>query len=268
MLSLSRWSIAAVAAAVLVAGVSTAAASSSGDAPNPAPHAVAPAAGALAAASSAQDLFTPITPCRILDTRLSTPMAANTTRTFYVTGTTGFAPQGGKSGGCGIPAGATAIAGTVTSVGSTATGWLTLYPAGAALPNASMLSYPKGMTITSGETTTIAGGAAKPLAIRVHAQTNVVFDVTGYYQHQIYGTFSDTGALYAGNGTLTAYSHGSTGSYAVQAQRDLSGCTVIASSYYFSYNASAYVSGNFVYVYLTNYDGSAVDYYFQLQVTC
>ena len=43
---------------------------------------------------------------------------------------------------------------------------------------------------------------------------------------------------------------------------------MVASSYYFSYNASAYISGNFIYVYLTNYDGSAVNYYFHLEVSC
>ena len=47
-----------------------------------------------------QDLYTPITPCRIVDTRKAGGAIGAETRTYYVAGTFGFAPAGGTSGGC------------------------------------------------------------------------------------------------------------------------------------------------------------------------
>ena len=268
MLSPSRWSIAAVAAVALVIGVSTAASSSSGGPPNPAPD--APDAALLAAdvAQSPQDLFTPVTPCRILDTRVTTPMGANTSRTFYVGGTSGFAPQGGKTGGCGIPLDATAIAATVLSVGSSATGRVTLYPAGGVVPTATTLYFSKGVTTSTGTTAALKTGVAQSLSIRAYVQTDVVVDVTGYYQHQIYGTFEDDGDLYSGTGNLAAYAHPSTGYYTLKATRDLTGCSVTATSYYYDFNVSAYTSGSFVYAVMVDDAGNPIDYYFHVIVAC
>ena len=54
--------------------------------------------------------FTPVAPCRILDTRLAGgPLAPGAPRSFVVAGTAGFGAQGGREGGCGIPAGAAAV---------------------------------------------------------------------------------------------------------------------------------------------------------------
>ena len=50
-------------------------------------------------------VYTPVTPCRIIDTRLGGGiMAANTTRDFLVTGTD-YSAQGGSATGCGVPYG-------------------------------------------------------------------------------------------------------------------------------------------------------------------
>src|SRR6478735_9396444 len=53
---------------------------------------------------STESGFVPLTRCRIVDTRSGTgtngtPFTSLATRTFYVGGTFGFAPQGGKAGG-------------------------------------------------------------------------------------------------------------------------------------------------------------------------
>jgi hypothetical protein len=57
--------------------------------------------------SSADLVYTPVTPCRLFDTRNAAEgiLVGNTQRNFLVTGTTGFATQGGSVGGCGIPFG-------------------------------------------------------------------------------------------------------------------------------------------------------------------
>ena len=67
-----------------------------------------PAAAELG--SSAADLvFTPLTPCRIIDTRAAGgPIMPGSPRDFLVSGNLGFEGQGGTPGGCGIPDSATA----------------------------------------------------------------------------------------------------------------------------------------------------------------
>ena len=114
----------AIAAVLLLAGTiiaTSALGSTGGDSTGPGPsgpagHA-APAVATTNTApvptfqpSPAGSIFVPITPCRIADTRLGGGIVTgSSTRSFYVAGTVGFAPQGGKSGGCGVPLGATAV---------------------------------------------------------------------------------------------------------------------------------------------------------------
>lgn len=65
----------------------------------------------LALGDATADLvFTPMTPCRIVDTRLAGGiLTAGTTRSFKVRGTGGFDAQGGMTGGCGVPPEASAV---------------------------------------------------------------------------------------------------------------------------------------------------------------
>lgn len=59
--------------------------------------------------TSADLVYTPLSPCRIVDTRLAGGfMVGGTQRSFFVKGTNGFDTQGGTVGGCGVPATATA----------------------------------------------------------------------------------------------------------------------------------------------------------------
>ena len=55
-------------------------------------------------------------------------------------GGTAFAAQGGTSGGCGIPLGASLVEVTVTAVDA-GSGFLRAWPAGKAMPNATFLNY-------------------------------------------------------------------------------------------------------------------------------
>lgn len=85
-------------------------------------------------------LYVPATPCRVVDTRVAGgQVPANGQRTWQVTGTTGFAPQGGTA--CGVPTGATAVEATVTAVGPSTTGFLRIWPAGGPVPTATILNY-------------------------------------------------------------------------------------------------------------------------------
>lgn len=62
--------------------------------------------------SSADLVFTPLTPCRLLNTTLAGGiMTPGVSRAFLVNGlTTDLSPQGGNAAGCGVPDGATAVA--------------------------------------------------------------------------------------------------------------------------------------------------------------
>src|SRR5512139_489016 len=58
-------------------------------------------------------IYTPVAPCRIIDTRPTSggpgPIPGGTTKDFLVTGTTDFTSQGGNPAGCGIPENATSV---------------------------------------------------------------------------------------------------------------------------------------------------------------
>lgn len=89
----------------------------------------------------AENSYVPITPCRIVDTRIGndvygTPISNLQTRYFVVAGTLGFGSQGGKSGGCGILEGAVAVTATLLVVGPSNTGRLHAWPNGVAEPTA------------------------------------------------------------------------------------------------------------------------------------
>ena len=81
-----------------------------------------------------------IDPCRLLDTRpapdgvgeVSGPLNPGDTETLAVVGT---------HGNCTIPAGATAVTANVTIVNPTASGYLTVFPAGTERPQTSVLNW-------------------------------------------------------------------------------------------------------------------------------
>jgi hypothetical protein len=82
-------------------------------------------------------VYTPISPCTIVDTRnVGGIVSANSFRSFDAINVAGnFASQGGNgSSDCGIPAGAKAIAASVSIFSTTTNGYVTLYPVDSGLP--------------------------------------------------------------------------------------------------------------------------------------
>ena len=86
-------------------------------------------------------VFTPVVPCRIMDTRLAIgALTANTDRPYDIT-TAAITAQGGvASGGCGIPTIARAISVNITVIGAGA-GYLFHWPDLSPIPNASILNF-------------------------------------------------------------------------------------------------------------------------------
>jgi hypothetical protein len=217
-------------------------------------------------------VFTPVAPCRIADTRAGGGiMTAGSTRAFHVTGTVGFAPAGGKSGGCGVPAGAVAAVLSVTTTSSTGIGFLTLYANGAVRPAASQASYRAGDNVTSQVDAPLGADGA----VRVYSSgtTHVVLDVSGYYVKQLAAFISPSGGTYAGSSRVTSSARiTDPGVYEVTFDRDVRYCSSVATPYYYNYYASTdsygAASNNTIRVRLWTNAGVAVNGYFSLTVSC
>ena len=99
-------------------------------------------------------IYTPVAPCRIIDTREpgggGGPIAGNATRNFVVVGTTGFESQGGNVGGCGIPEDATSVMINFIAVTPLTGGHLRAWPYGGSMPNASIVNFVPGLNIANG----------------------------------------------------------------------------------------------------------------------
>ena len=117
--------------------------------------------------------YTPIpNPVRTLDTRngIGAPAAD------LAAGQTLELPSTGIAG---VPTDASAVAVNLTIVGANAAGFATMYPCGAARPDASNINYSAGQTIA-------ASAIAKPgvggkICIYTYATADVLVDVAGYF---------------------------------------------------------------------------------------
>ena len=139
-------------------------------------------------------VFVPVSPCRIIDTRLAGGVIApgsGAARSFLVTGTAGFENQGGMAGGCGIPQGATlpqaaAVAINFVAVGPGGPGDMRAWPYGQPKPTSSIINYANvgGLNIANGLVVPISGVSTQPFDITVQADVSGAFlvaDVTGYF---------------------------------------------------------------------------------------
>ena len=209
-----------------------------------------PSVAAAAAATAptyqpaAETTYIPITPCRILDTRVGTgvdgtPLTSSETRTYRVGGTAGFPAQGGRAGGCGIPVGAGSVAGTITAVDPVRGGFVRAWPAALSEPTATQLNY-RGAPISTGVTLSIDTSTAEALAVKNYGgTTGLVIDISGYYVAPLAGTISPTGTAYAGSSRITAAARTGVGSYQVTFDRDIRYCSATATAYASGFYASA-----------------------------
>lgn len=133
-----------------------------------------------AAGGSTASAFVPITPCRLLDTRVgadnvgprAAPIGAGETYTLAARGAVGK---------CTIPADATGLVVNTTAVNPTAASYLTVFPGGADRPLAASLNTVAGGAPTP-NLVTVSIGDTGVISIYNHAGTvDVVGDVTGWF---------------------------------------------------------------------------------------
>jgi hypothetical protein len=154
--------------------------------------------------------YTPVTPCRLVDTRVaggaSSPRAA---RAFSATQTSLIAAAGGNAAGCGIPVGPEALALTLTAVAPPQVGNLVAYADGSPVPLASALNFLAGQIIanTTVVPSTSTLGPNFDIFNNSDGATDVVVDIVGYfweYQASDCTKVTNTQSVSAGGATDVA----------------------------------------------------------------
>ncbi|HEY6555482.1 MAG TPA: PQQ-dependent sugar dehydrogenase, partial [Vicinamibacteria bacterium] len=116
-----------------------------------------------------------VTPCRLVDTRTSTPLASGIERLFTLTG-----------GTCGVPSSARALALNVTVTGPTGQGFVTLFPGNFTLPTTSNLNFSAGQTRANNTVTALSTngqGTVRAFAsVTGPGTVHLIIDVAGYFQ--------------------------------------------------------------------------------------
>jgi len=108
-------------------------------------------------------------PCRLVDTRQSSPIQGGTSRDFAV-------PQ---LGGCNIPANAAAYSLNVTVVPHGPLGYLTIWPTGQQQPFVSTMNSVDGRT--KANAAIVPAGNSGAVSVYVTDTTDVILDIDGYF---------------------------------------------------------------------------------------
>lgn len=136
---------------------------------------------------AAADLtFVPVTPCRIIDTRVAGGViAANSVRSFDVTSVSDYSAQGGDPSNCngtGAAGSFAAAAINFTVVTPSSGGYITAFPFLGTQPLAATVNYAAGdirgnLAIVKLD----QSAAANEVSVYTFAQTHLVADIVGYF---------------------------------------------------------------------------------------
>lgn len=131
-------------------------------------------------------VFVPVTPCRIIDTRVAGgPIAANTVRNFDVTVISSYSSQGGEANNCnGVGAAGSFAAAAInfTVVTPSAAGYITAFPYLTTQPLAATVNYTAGDIRGNYAVVKLdQGPSSSELSVYSFAQTHLVADIVGYY---------------------------------------------------------------------------------------
>lgn len=143
--------------------------------------------------------YTPISPCRILDTRAAGgALAANSTRTF-VGFSANFSTQGGTATSCGMPNGVAAMAMNVYAVNPVTLGFIKVWAGNGVEPAVSTINYQAGITaLANGAIVPVDGSNNNQFKAKSPAQVDFIADVVGYFRAPT--GFGDITSVTAGSG--------------------------------------------------------------------
>jgi hypothetical protein len=133
----------------------------------------------------AQDLvFTPVQPCRIVDTRIAQgAVGAGQVRSYRAAGRAHYVDQGGSATNCGLQSevpGAVML--SVTAVTPAQAGYATVFTAGTAVPGTASLNYVAGAVVNNATVVRVPNPATTyDFSIFSHATSDYVVDIVGYF---------------------------------------------------------------------------------------
>lgn len=132
--------------------------------------------------------YTPITPCRILDTRLGGGVIPATgTRSFVAIGASSYASQGGSNTDCGtLGVQASAVAVNLTAVSPSGNGFTTVFRYNSTMPLSASLTYTPGAVLNN----TVISPVPNPLqafdiSVYTFAESHYVGDIVGYFARPV-----------------------------------------------------------------------------------
>ena len=164
---------------------------------NPMPGGIAAKIG-----TAGSDLvYTPLTPCRIVDTRLAGgPIPTNGSRSFAAFTATSFASQGGDGTNCNLPANVSALSVKITASRPVGDGYFTVYPSNEAKPLASSLNYLANVDLSNESHFRLCRPACtSQFTVYSLLQSDVVIDVNGYFAEPVATPLDCTVAQQTGN---------------------------------------------------------------------
>jgi hypothetical protein len=174
--------------------------------------------------TSANELYTGVTPCRLVDTRLAGGALHGTARNFDASGN--LTGQGGASS-CGIPAHATSIAVNITGIVETSgSGFLRGWAAGGSTPNATLLNFGEEINVSNMVNIPLCRGGSCTDAFTLRNWGNnvhVVADVLGYYTTPMFASISTLAVVGDASGLVSA-AHPTTGVYNLTFDRPVDSC--------------------------------------------
>jgi hypothetical protein len=127
--------------------------------------------------------YTPVTPCRMVDTRVAGgALSAGVTRTFVGFAGT-FASQGGVASGCGVPNGIAALSLNIAAVQPAAAGFISLWQSNVSRPAVgSAVNYAATDFATASGTIVPVNPNSNQFSAWSPAGVDIVIDVVGYFR--------------------------------------------------------------------------------------
>jgi hypothetical protein len=196
----------------------------------PVPQVVAPA--------KADTVFVPLPGCRLADTRSGGgAISHGTSRVFHVTGS------------CGVPASASSVTLSLTTVNETAGGNLTVFATGTTRPLATALSFARSSIVTSSTVSPVGSGGKVSVYVGGTGSTQLILDVTGYTEPQVEGLLNTDGSLFSATSRVVGSHRNSAGAYVVTVDTDVTNCSATATTVgAAAYAAAETVPGNTVHI--------------------
>jgi len=139
----------------------------------------------MALGALGEDLvYTPIQPCRIVDTRIvEGAIGASQTRSYRAAGIASYTSQGGSTGNCGLQGEVpSAVALNVAAVSPMQPGYATVFPHGTVQPQTASVNYAAGTIVNNAIISRIPNPtAASDFSIYTFAESHYVVDIVGYF---------------------------------------------------------------------------------------